>query len=699
MEENKIIENFDDSSKFLLREIKTVKGILNYPQSISFSKKTGILLVFTDLHLYFIRLYNIFNGSKQLISHFLTTDILQMIQLNQNITDFIPTNFYRILSGVPEKQDSAKNLKRGKFDAEKHEKMIGQNKEFEKIPIFKQCKFQYKNSCTFIIGTLLNSGQIMIFKEKHMKNGISSIKNFENGYLNQEILKNFIENEQKIYSFCYSFDIKNQYIVTHFDSGIYIFEITKNTINQKARILLENIEKPYASTCMKIKLINKIIYIFIGLCTGNMLFSYINLDNFEIQPIQKIEIASKSKILYEPITCLKIINNFNIEKPMNLIISKTNLISEFYLTNTNSLEFIRNYEISMKNEIFGLCNQEKSMFLCTNSEKIYEFSNGVIKNEKSLFLLNEAFGIENSSNKLIQYIIGKGKLEKENKPIIEIFYNFDVTIPEIVIKLLKNAGNYIEKHKITIYEYFLEISDIWHFILVERKISFRDFLFTLINLQDELFSNLTNSKLKLSDQKYLDYTNQIKALFKEYNSKIIQILIAKIIYQLLSYHSKIIPSTKDSSINQLLENIEFILFKNYIQTPLSSENTGRLCALLYNNYPNLCLTKTEFSSEIIRILHNLPEQREKCIICHKNISVFSIKAKSIPLKILTPFPQTKIAEIKTVHCPTKHQNTVFLNTMKIRNVDEKIYQCSLCKIYQNVSRPCFMCNSFCYKLS
>ena len=99
---------------------------------------------------------------------------------------------------------------------------------------------KYIKECKFLLGALLATGQIVLFKLGFNKNSISTIKLIDGSYLNDLILSPEIgiqdqPTAKKLYPFCYSYYIcepceredktRVMFVMAHFNSGIYIFGI------------------------------------------------------------------------------------------------------------------------------------------------------------------------------------------------------------------------------------------------------------------------------------------------------------------------------------------------------------------------------------------------------------------------------------------------------------------------------------------
>ncbi len=67
------------SEHYLLREIRTVKGVLRHPKSLHFQRNCQLLMVQCDTHLYFISLLNVVRGAKQLVAHFAPSDVYLLL--------------------------------------------------------------------------------------------------------------------------------------------------------------------------------------------------------------------------------------------------------------------------------------------------------------------------------------------------------------------------------------------------------------------------------------------------------------------------------------------------------------------------------------------------------------------------------------------------------------------------------------------
>ena len=77
MEEQKAYSEY-----YLLREIKTLKGLLQQPQAIYLHKPCQLMLVQCDVHLYIVSLLNMLRGTKQLVLHLAPSDMYKYATLS-----------------------------------------------------------------------------------------------------------------------------------------------------------------------------------------------------------------------------------------------------------------------------------------------------------------------------------------------------------------------------------------------------------------------------------------------------------------------------------------------------------------------------------------------------------------------------------------------------------------------------------------
>jgi len=668
------MEEMSNYDGYLLRETRTLKGLLQHPQSISFNRSYQILLIQCDLTIYFISLRNILKGGKQLLMHFSPSDVLSLVDFQIPTTEYTSINFFRTICGP-----ASNSNKRVKVDLEAGEK-INVSKEYGKLITFRQAKMKSLGNCKFIAGSLLSSGQLVIMKLKFHKYSISTAEAIEGSYVNDLLINNY--KKELVYPYCHSFDlykVNDVLLIAHFNTGIYLLNIIKRPM--RLQVIFKIAEKLPASICVNTKAINGTLHILFGSYDGTVAYCQASLTNLNNPfALVKYKIPETGLALNEPIVQIKIRQNKT--HNVSALVCKGQSLFKVRLEMLEmSIEKV--YNFTKKGvTIYGFAETYQQLFGCGLNDTVYLLhcseEDKSEPEEHKLKLIKEGYGVAKSSNGLLLYIIGKGKSEKENKLVIENLPYKEYSTEDVVIIMLNES---YRKNRI------VDTTDIVQLIL-ERRLECTEIVNLLLALQVSYKGSTT--EVKRSE-------DRVKSLCAWWNTPQTQLFIAKIAYQLLVLGYEL----NDKSSLQPKKMLELILLKEYIKEQLQEDNekTNRLL-LLYCILAGDLLHKDKILWDKVHEItkNNLTEVKDKCRICQQSISLFVVKTKSIPIKVGTIFPANDLLNGRIVTCSIKHKNTVLLDEVRIKRVGDITYECSTCKCFQQSSNCCFICGSYCYKL-
>ena len=367
-----------------------------------------------------------------------------MINSQIPLNEYVPVNIFKTICGGVSQPSMHK---RPKLElSEIGQDKSGNNKEYGNLLTFKRSKIKYISECKFLVGVLLSSGQLVIFKTKFNKNSISTTKVFKESYVNNLILEDR-KMSSKEYPTCYSFDISKEfrigshkgrmYVIVQFNSGIYLLELTKNPI--KLSVTSKIIESIPETICAKCKLTKEHIHILFGTYNGHVFYYYALLNKLEqLYKSVNIKISNIRTMIQEPIIEIKITHEK--DNGLSTLISKGRSLIKYKIEST-SLIFDKLYDFTENSDsIYGFTkNYDQVVYSCGLEGNIYCLDMTTGHTTKfPLNLIKEAYGIRKSSNGILLYVVGKGKLEKEIKPLIEIINPLDYKPQEIICRLLSN---------------------------------------------------------------------------------------------------------------------------------------------------------------------------------------------------------------------------------------------------------------------
>ncbi len=463
------------------------------------------------------------------------------------------------------------------------------------------------------------------------------------------------------------------------------------------------------------------MHIFLGLHDGNLFYSVLPADDLASSPTlaEHIALPAFGLVLSEPVVKLK--PEFS-AGAKSLYVCKGASLFELALEPGERKVSRRLALGECMDSIYGFTKIGERVYGCSLSGFLSETTHNAFSDSEAvpqgkkpvtklpLGLIREAYGVTKSSNGLMLYLVGKGRSEKETKPVLESFVPEDyVAHPDtLLIQTLHSAERRISWEESAAWESPVDVTDLAQLVM-DDCCRYVDVVEILKRLQEEVWDYCQtetkeneNASVEAKPQ-YQEWTETVKRECQGWNERATQVFLAKFLYQALL----LVPGGR---CGKLLARIEYVIIKEYLRYVASGERhseadedeedegtTKKRLASLF-----VCLAGPGAAPGADRELWKQLTKsasaavvKDTCAVCNAPIQLFSAHGAASDF-----FKEGERLAGTEVLCRNHHKNCLIMNEMRIKRVGDRAYECSKCRCvqYRKESTTCFVCGAFCYKM-